>query len=105
MRLKLLGVCQAAVVGPVLVSVSHNGTGTSTHTHTPTQPRVDRLVGELAAGKLFVVGCDGQGLGMCLEPQGVCLPHPAAPIRNGAREILNPCIDMWKQLAQLQRTS
>lgn len=44
------------------------------HTH---QGR--RASWELAAGKLFVVGCDRQGLGMSLELPGVCLPHPAAP--------------------------
>jgi hypothetical protein len=64
--------------------VSHQGT--HARTHTPTQSRVDRLVGELAAGKLFVVGCDGQGLGMCLELQGSAFPTQQPLIRNGARD-------------------
>lgn len=51
---------------------------------------------ELAAGKLFMVGCDRQGLGMSLELPGVCLPHPAAPDQEWCPRFLNPCIDMWE---------
>lgn len=75
LRLRLLGVCQAAVVGPAVVSVSHQGTRTSTG-QTGTQASW-----ELAAGKLFVVGCGRQGLGVLLElpgPRGLPSP-PSGP--------------------------
>lgn len=33
-----------------------------------------------------MVGCDGQGLGMCLELQGSGFPTQQPLIRNGARD-------------------
>ena len=67
-------------VDQVVVSVSHQGTRTPAHT-----VKGGQASWELAAGKLFVVGCDRQGLGMSLELLGV-FPTQRPLIRNGTRE-------------------
>lgn len=91
LRLRLLGVCQASVVAQVVASVSHKA-----HAHTV---KGGQASWELAAAKLFVVGCDRQGLGMSLELPGVFPPHPSAPDQEWCPRFSTPASTCGKEVS------